>query len=357
MADQLNNTNQPQGGQVPPPPSTGSVDIRTQGSDINSIKQSGGASPQPQQFNLGANNNAPQAPAPQQGGEPPANLPTAPQQGGGEPVFDPNQAPKGSSKKVDIKKLSLIGIAVLVLIILAWVGYAYVYPIFFPSNVVPPVVVNENQNNVIPPAGENIDNNTTNENQTNVEAETVAPINLIDLTGASGSYGANLETLSNDLVNIAGLSVFSQENNFNELILTNFKNERASFSDFLVSVLELDQALAESLFTSDMSAFLYYDENENLSVGYVGKIKEDASLTAARDFIKDIETSENLINIFTSNSLEKNGTFKDGQVNSLPARYLLFSNNKALDYFWSGNHIVITTSYEAAQFIEPKLIN
>ncbi|PIR05158.1 MAG: hypothetical protein COV57_00580 [Candidatus Liptonbacteria bacterium CG11_big_fil_rev_8_21_14_0_20_35_14] len=341
MPDQFNNSNNisaPNSNQVPPSPSGGSVDIRTQASDINSIKQNGGASPAPAQFNLG-------------GVTPPYNIPTTQAQnppGGNEPVFNPNTPSASGAKKIDIKKLSLIGISLLILIILGWVGYAYIYPIFFPA-VIPSVVLND----IIPPLEEVIV-----EEENTPQIENIPYVSLLDFTGSSGSYGATLSNLSNDLINFSNLDSFTQATNFNELIINNANNQRTSFAEFLNSALGLDKITADDLFETSLTSFIYLDQANKLAVGYIGKIKEASSPALARDFIKNLESSNSLINIFTSNSIEPNEAgFKDGQVNSLPARYLLYSNGDALDYFWSGNHIVITTSYNSAIFIQPKLIN
>jgi len=342
------------GGQVPPPPTSGSVDIRTQQSDIQSIKQSGGSSPQPTQFNLGQS--VPSSPSPSApssmdfSGMPPAppslpadNFglpPSVPS--GNEPVFNPAPgaippAPEGGA---DFKKISLIIGVVVAVAALIWVGYVYLYPLFFSAS---PLVE-------LPPPAQTV-------TETPPSPPPIVHSSFINFGASASSLsipvaGSFRSDLSIALSAVPALT----SDSITEVKVQNALGEQGSWSFFLNLLLpEITAAETADIFADDFTAFVYTDSNLKSWPGFVAKLKPSASLVDAGLKVRALESSIFLSNLFLSDpGAPAVEGFKDGQVGtSIPTRYLTYSSGAAIDYLWYGDYFVLVTSYPGVQKVLP----
>ncbi len=340
------------GGQVPPPPSSGSVDIRTQQSDIQSIKQSGGSTPLPSQFNLGQSvPSSPSVPEPINLPPPippppsPNNfgLPPSPPSSSGESIFNPadasaTPAPSGGA---DFKKISLIIGIVVAVAALIWVGYIYIYPLFFSSSPALELLSSPAPAVVVTP---------------------VAPPPLVHSSFVN--FDASLPSLSvpvigtfrSDLANALSSASALVPDSIMEVKVQNALGEPGAWSIFLNTLIpEITSETAAAIFADDFTAFVYVDNNLKSWPGFIAKLKSSASLVDAGFQVRALESSIFLPNLFLADS----GTpaaagFKDGQVNvDIPTRYLTYSSGAVINYFWIGDYFVLVTSYPGAQKVIP----
>lgn len=346
----------------PPPPSGGSVDIRTQNSDIQSIKQSGGSGlPQPTQFNLGGANNASATPpSPIPGGPDSGSFPPPPgsPMGDNEPVFNPNQpAPENSSNPegssgIDIKRISLIIGVVFAVAVLIWIGYAYVYPLFFGAATQAPIV----------------NNNPSVNGNTDQEAPEVTEIPEAPAAISHSSYlafpatSADIlpavftDTYNLNLANTVRSATGLTANSLVEVLVQNSDGTPASFSGVFNNLIpELNKDTLGDLFADDFTAFVYIDENLNPWPGYVARLNPSASLVDAQNAIVSLENSSSLSRLFISDPGTPTAPWRDGDVSGISARYLTYDSGVAIDYLWTGDYFVIVTSYPGIKTALPLL--
>ncbi|MDD4761517.1 MAG: hypothetical protein PHZ25_00625 [Candidatus Pacebacteria bacterium] len=347
----------PSFGSVPEPPKDSSVDVRTMPSDIQSVKQSGGGSPEPRKFNLSEINqpasSVPPTPdssnnqsSPFGAGFPsPSNI--------GEQSFVPGQnqieiTENPSAKSVDWKKIILIVVAVVAVGLLGYVGYAYIYPMFFPASA--PVVEETIPSSVLP------------ETEPVTQEEVVAPAFIHSSylnTSSLGSLPFSLTTFKTDLATLLKpVGLISASSTVSEFSIQK-NNSQMKFSEFFNSLFPgLSQETLENYFEEDFTAFAYYDADFEVWPGFIAKLKTDSNLFDAESAMKLIEISSDFSNVFVENQGERiSPDFLDGQINSVPTRYITFTNKKAaIDYMWMGNYFIISSSYPGLKAVVP-LIN
>lgn len=348
----------PLGGSVPEPPKDSSVDLRTMQSDIQSVKQSGGASaPEPKKFNLGeisqnqAGNSFPSQ------GEPssPFNSPgSSPSPFSGNDTFVPSQNQSLAAetpviqKSVDWKKIILVVVAVVLIALLGYAGYAYVYPLFFsatPENSNPVAETNPSAN--LPVA------------ETNPVVTPSIITHLPYLNASSlGSLAFSSATFKSDLASFVKSGVSFASSTVSEVQIQK-DGSQMNFSDFFNSIFpEISKENLSNYFENDFTVFIFTDADGESWPGVVSKLKTGANLFDAESAMKLFETASNFSNIF----VEDPGTrvskdFIDGQINLMPTRYITFTNKKAaIDYMWLGNYFIVSSSYPGLKAAVP-LIN
>ena len=352
MDNQNFGTNNP----IPEPPKQeGSVNVRTQASDIQSIKQSGGGAPEPKSFSLGEINSArppapaysPASPLPEESSFiPGGNIPGGNQN---EPAVQnswptPDESTPASTSKIDWKKITLIsGIAVLFGIII-YLGYAYIYPLLFNS-----------APSLSPAVSSSLPSEPEPEPEPPLPLIPVHSSFLSDSVSNIGSVTFFAATFKTDLTNLARSTSITPDliTQFN---LQDINSNPIAFSDFFSSLVPtVNSENLSANFEDDFTAFLYIDSAENAWPGYIAKVKNDANLFDAQVVIQSLEDAVSFSDLFIETEGELlDSVFKDGQANSVPTRYLTFSNSKAaLDYLWLNNYFVISTSYPGLQKVMP----
>lgn len=120
----------------------------------------------------------------------------------------------------------------------------------------------------------------------------------------------------------------------------------------LLGVMMPVESLSQSL-ESDFTAFVYHDANGSWP-GYVFTVKTPMTLADAKTAI---ETRTDLNNFYAEDP-GKIGTFKDGAVGGVKARYATFVKKGAsFNYGFVGDYLVISTSFngfkEAVNLLAP----
>ena len=112
------------------------------------------------------------------------------------------------------------------------------------------------------------------------------------------------------------------------------------------------QNILPTLFTEELSAIFEennftifsYSDDQNVWAGYIGKLKADSVIADAQSNISQLEQSTELNNLFLTAPGESQ-EWKDGQVEGVASRYLIFENGAALNYAWLNDVFIIGTSY------------
>jgi len=132
----------------------------------------------------------------------------------------------------------------------------------------------------------------------------------------------------------------------------------------LITFGELTKILAPSVFTdeavgffeSDFTLITYADSN-GIWLGLVAKTKTGADLNEAKARVSNFENRMSEIeNFFMGSTGGASDEWKNGAAGGISSRYVVFKNNgAALNYGWSGNILVIGTSYPVFQEIAERL--
>ena len=327
---------------TPPPPPPPEITLRTMKSDLEALKQTGGASTAPKPFTppeLKTEMSRPTPPPP----PPPPPLPkitpstfetkkTTDAVKPGAPVIEEEAAMAGEKTKA--KKVLLWVVVAVVAVGVGLIAYFFIYPLFFPSQLPPPPAVTSPAP-VAPSAEETpplelkqhisllqTPNETVN--------KALADIDLLSVTQAMQTESQTQRPTEN-LVEIA----FSDSNG------------QIDASAFLPALLpELPASLLQPIFENDFTTALYYDADGAWPV-YLFKLNFDTNISETQTVISALESSVNLSNLF----LAAPGTpsaagFKSGQVNGIATRYLTYSQKgAALNSAWANDTFVISTSY------------
>jgi hypothetical protein len=325
---------------VPPPPSE--ITIRTMQGDVKSMSEGGGSAPAPQPFA------APVVPqeekltipgytGPEEAIFTPENIPAQ----GAKPTVE-TEAKTGSSTKLIAVILGSLVLAAG----LGFLGYYFIYPIFFPAEV-PVVPTPPPVTETPPPAPEPVPPPAaiTHKSFLITAADKVERITATGAMLTPESIRASLAAAAGD--NLAAASL-------KEIYFANEQDEVMSFSGFAKTIVPnlapIETQLAES-FENDFLGFMYYDGTE-VWVGYVAKLKEGANEILAKTAVSEIEKyADGLKNLFLKDpGAAAAAGFKDGIVNEKPGRYLSYAQAGAsLNYLWVNNYLVISTNYKAAQ--------
>lgn len=345
------------GSSVPPPPGQDkSVDVRTQNSDIQSIKQSGGSAPTPKQFNLGelngstpdsssqsavpqfnpSGNQAPPAGSPFVPGNP-AGLPNSPTNAEPAPTSPPGSAKPG----INWKKLLLIIGVIIIVAGLGYIGYLFLGPIF-GNNSTPELTVPTN--------------NTQPEDLTlKPEPEPAIHSSYLSFSTPVNPDGHSLgslvvsQNLTNDIKQLARSQAETMATStIGEIILTDETLAPVNPATVLSYLLPEVSNTLSLYFEPDTTFFVYQAADGSLWPGLAAKLNPDSNLFEAQSAVLNLESVSSFIPLFIENPGDRvDSDFKDGQVNSIPTRYITYSDSRAaIDYVWVSNYFIISTSYD-----------
>jgi hypothetical protein len=338
---------------APPPPQN--INVRTMISDLKSMQDTGGAAPRP--YTPPPPAPSVQKPAAEQSNDvfKPPEVDNFSAVTGGLGIVGgmPPVPPKPKSGKDWITWV----IVAVVVVALGVAGYLFIYPMFSGA----PAPVAENN----PPAAETptppVETPTppappaeipTPPAATSSETipATIDSHKSILKAGSQTSIDLNLkETAAN--INLAD---FKQA-------LTLAATEVPPFTEFTlkdsagknISLGGLMKAMAPTLFNdatlnsfeADFSFFVFTNDKGSWP-GIVAVLKTGASADEAKTGIAKIETGSETKNFFLADPGTAQ-TWKEGQTSGVVNRYLSFSKAGAgLNYGWSGNKLIISTSYD-----------
>ncbi|MDO8557143.1 MAG: hypothetical protein Q7R98_01630 [Candidatus Jorgensenbacteria bacterium] len=347
-------------GEVPLAPPIQNVTMRTMGSDIKSMQQSGGGAPTP--YTPQVSSMPPRPPAPP---APPTNLPSgqfgAPQFGGGIPQRPPvvtppsirpqpqapqpmpptSQFPPEAPKKSGHAAVTGI-IVFLVIVALGLAGYFFVYPYLSPSTPVvtppaavttpPPVTTPEvTQQPIVPPP------------------EVPTHSSLFNIA-ADATTEAQLRQLTPDTLKTAIQFSTAEVPILKEIVIrTGEPDGGGTIEPFnrlaqMFAPLTFNPEIVKS-FESDFTFFIYTDKTGSWP-GIIAKPKADATIATLKTSVQNIETSGEAKGFYLSDPGTTTG-WKDGKINSLVTRYASFSQTGAsFNYAWlPNNSLLMSTSY------------
>lgn len=329
----------------PPPPPPPEITIRTMSSDLESLKETGGTTPAPKPFTppelkKGWTSPTPPPPPPPAGGPPkitPAEF--------GEPKKSEAAPPsglieeEGGSKG---KKIALWAGTSVIVVGAGLAGYYIIFPLLFPPQAPPPPPAVTQPPTEVPISAIPV-----------VEPPTaLAPHqSLLKSTDAisNAQTSADLASLSNTLQQEAQKS--NPGGSLVELMLSDANGQLPSSSVLSALLPEISPEAMKNLFEDDFTLALYYDANGSWPA-YIFKLKAEASQVEAQTEVNKLESSPNLRNFFASDPGTQTASFKTGQVNGLATRYVTFSKQgAALNVAWSGDKLVISTSYNGLKKI------
>lgn len=358
----------PQRPTTPPPPPPPEITLRTMQSDMQDLKQSGGAGSAPKPFtppelksDLRQSMTPPPMPKMPQGslGEPRPAMPA----GSAAPKIEA-EAPKGGNWK----KIVLWGGILIVIVAAGVAGYLFVYPALFPQ--VPPappapVVTPVQTPTPAPspmPAAPVTAPATTTATSTEATATTTlsattpapAPAHVSLLASVANTIPLTISPL--DLVTLkAALQTEAQKlgatDTLTEVTLHDANDQMLTAGNVMSAILpDLTAGTVTNLFNADMTTALYKDANGVWPV-YILQLSTTASQVAAQPTVTGLESSPNLANLFISAPGAAAATaFKSGTVNGTATRYMPYTTTGAsLNIAWSGTKLVISTSYNGVK--------
>jgi hypothetical protein len=343
-----------QGGAGTPPSGAPDFGVRTMSSDLGAIKT--GETPKPY-----VPSDTPTPPPPPAGMamKEPAGSPSGfdlPQMdfggptppvvgapGSGTSSPSPMPAPKKSGKGIFALVITLI-----IIVGLAILGYFVVYPMFFATPTIQPVTTNQT------PQTENTTELATPTTTAPVATTTAttttpaAPQSHISLFKTPADESVTATTIATGAT-IAGLNVSSV--NAPKLVEVTYKDQAGNpvgFANIMQTGFGLDlksPALQNVWNDQGTAGFVYVDASGTRWLGYVTSVNASSSLAAVKSaFNQAFEANTNWTGVFATDPGTP-GTWKSGTLNGLPNRYLPFSSGVSINYGWSGNNLVISTSY------------
>ncbi|MBI1960902.1 MAG: hypothetical protein HYS43_01355 [Candidatus Liptonbacteria bacterium] len=302
-------------------------------SDAEGMRRTGGAVPEPKPFAPAFS--PPAVPDGRQvGGRGVTGLPPA-------PVSQPDAGGHGKTVLLIVGLLVVAGA-------LGAAGYFFAWPLFFSVPTTPATPPITEQSPVIPPTGdvpETPVQPTTPVSHASLFT-TEPPLPSTPVTVPDGADAASLRTLLGTAAEIPEAERAAANGSIREIAFLNADGNPASFSRIFSALIpDVDAATLDALFEQDFTSFVYYDAN-GVWPGYVAKLKDGVSETAAQNQIAKLEQSQSLPNLYATPPTGAASVFKDGSVGARPARYLSFATKGAsLNYAWLNNHLVVSTSY------------
>lgn len=337
--------------------------MRTAASDMKTFQETGGQNVKP--YIPETVSPASFSPQNNQETEKSAAAPKAPgqdfQPAAATPVSEKKAVPAKNHKKGFVGGLVAFG----VVIVLAAVGYFFIYPMLNSQSeaelpaIIPETPATENLE-VIPPTEQTeapivpiVPAATTTE----PTAEEETPGQTMEthvslLTDTDSAQEVILPTVSADGIKNSITDTTSETAAIKEIQLKKETGEPASFSEVMASFLPTvftEETAAQ--FESYQYSVLAFTNSQGTWLGYVGQAKTGTDLPALKNKVNLIEAA-NLTSAFLGTAGEQVGEWKSGANN----RYLAFSQkNNALNYGWLGSKLLITTSYPAWQAISAKI--
>lgn len=303
--------------QVPPPPQTPEIKLRTMESDVGSIQKTGGATPTPEFI-----------------ASPLLKPETKDQTMGAMPLSE--QTNEGS------KKINAWLVVLVFVLILAAAGYFYIWPIFFPTATIPEGVTT-GQPAVAPTTAPKPALPSTLVNHESVFG---FPNDIIPkLTVADASLVAILTALQNE----AAASATPGE--LREVVLVDTSGKTPTLSEYLTILMpELADSsvirVLQRAFENDFTAYLYFDE-KGVWPGYIVSPKSDVDIDVVtlQDALKGLETAS-----FSNLFLTPPGTAQDFRTGTIKSVYTnrfapLTQSGASFNYGLFDGRLIINTSY------------
>lgn len=310
-----NQQNNVSGGLVPPPPPSSDIKIRTMDSDIKSVGETGGGTPEPEVIN-------------------PSDIGNV-----GGPVFTPEtsvpEAPAPSVKEESQKMRPWIFwiLIIVLLIVLGIIGYFLITPLVFPAEVGGEPTETEVATStveIIPPAA------PVHQSAFNLQGDKVAKLAISNL-----SLVSVIAALQGEATKTLPTGDFKE-------VYFEVAGKLAKFSEYLAVLLpEIVGSDAEVVlktsYNDDFSAFLYYDDN-GAWPGYVIK-KKDLTFVNDIGLFADIETAS-VGNVFLTPPLGRQDSFRAGTVGKHANRYAPYpQSGVSFSYGLFDDYLIISTNY------------
>ncbi|OGY64000.1 MAG: hypothetical protein A3B92_04185 [Candidatus Harrisonbacteria bacterium RIFCSPHIGHO2_02_FULL_42_16] len=336
----------------PPPPE---ITVRTMKSDMDALKQTGGANPSPKPFALPELTEKIPSPKPY------SPLPPPPLPSVATPKMMPTETEKTEKFEQEkptvtiaeegggwIKKIAVWSGILLVAAGIGFFGYFVLFPKLFPTQSPPPPIV------TLP---ETTETSIATAPETMPE-ETLPAVNPHQSFLFASDTIAQKDLIKVDLLSLVGAFKEEAEKNLpngslSEIIFNN-SNGQIPSSAVLSSLLpEFSAEKIKDIFEDDFTAALYYDENGAWPL-YIFKINFNSSIVEAQNEIRALETSKNLSNLFVESPGAATSDFKNGQANGTATRYKTFSQKSAaLNYSWLDDKLIISASYDGIKKVLP----
>lgn len=342
---------QDQQGVPPPPPSPeAQIGVRSMQSDLESVRQSGGESPQSQIMNAPELSRPDQYsnPAPSQT-QPPQASPemSAPGAEGVSPAI--GSAPS----KFNFKTILII---VGGIIVAAGIGYG-VYYLVSSLGQTPQVAVPQPQAS-LPVAVPT----TTPEAATSSAPVVPVPVVVPLVHSSLILKPTEKETLTLTDTSLASFEAAFATSSKEKMIAGSVKD--LSFVDASGTPIESSAVIGayfapqsfslNPLFGRDFTSWLYYDKTGGAKLGMIFELNSSVAMAQASSTVQAAleGIASNISSFFISNPpTPSDTTFKDGVVSGVPVRFLVYStkNAEAFEYGWfsigTNNYLVMGTSY------------
>lgn len=251
---------------------------------------------------------------------------------------EPDEIVESPTKKINLKILIPVVLAVPVLFLIGF----FVYPSLAPKPGLPPTAPPAPPP-VLPPLPKPV-----------TPPVATPPPAAIHQSFLRGSLDG---TASFTAQPVAGITMSGQlstllqasPSGFFEVVIHSVDGKLLEPSDWfaLLNAPVVDPRVLKDNFASDFTAYLYKDEAGVVWPGYVLKLKADKSPLLLRSDIAQLESAaSSLQNFFSQSPGTALGGFKDKQLNSQPVRELQFSKAPAaFIYGWVNNqYLLISTS-------------
>ncbi|KKU93810.1 MAG: hypothetical protein UY26_C0004G0023 [Candidatus Jorgensenbacteria bacterium GW2011_GWA1_48_13] len=338
------------------------VDVRTFGSDVKSMADTGGGAPKPYQPAAPAESQ----PVPQEEKKPFGEVFETPGEVSPVPAEMPPAGMQEFGAAPKFKKGLFAGLLVLIIVVgLGAIGYFYVYPTFFggvseiespppaaqepasPQTPTPPIVPQ------VPVVG----GETTTMTSTATTTEEITPSPSQTLLEHKSLFKTAADVSTNITLGIVSISSIKGQLEFStaqvpilkEIIFKNSDGEILSASGVMGAFLpDVFSATVSADFENDLTLATYTNDKGTWPV-IVLKLRSGSSLTEAKTTVQKIETSANLPNFFITDPGTASA-WKNGTTEGVSNRYRTFSLSGAgLNYGWTGDTLVISSSYAGFQ--------
>jgi hypothetical protein len=134
---------------------------------------------------------------------------------------------------------------------------------------------------------------------------------------------------------------------FREMILTDESENIIKAGELLNLLAPTSFAEAKSEFQDDPTIYTYTNDSGTW-MGLVLQLKSSADLESIKSEITKIESNTNEVTNFFLTETGQASLWKDGGAGDITSRYLSFgSGNNSFNYGWSGNKLIISTSYQS----------
>ncbi len=337
----------------PPPPPPPEITVRTMKSDLESLKQTGGAMPLPKTFTPPelkrevSPAGAPPPPLP-----PPAPSRITPSEFGEPKKMESPAKPASSVIEEEgrpagiLKKILVWSLGAVLAIGVGLAGYYFIYPALFPAQVPPPPPAITNQT---PPA----QNPVPAVPQAQLPPAFAPHQSLLksaDQNSAAKLSATDLNSLKTALQEEA--KKLNPPGTLAELAMSNANGQIPASTALSALIPEISADTMKKLFQEDFTAALFYDAN-GVWPAYVLKLSSEASQVEAQTAVSGLESSKNLKNLFLADPGTSSASgFKTGQTSGVATRYLTYSKKGAgLNIAWSGDKLVVSTSFEGLKKI------